>query len=89
MAYEHKPGSGSMFRNEKKESDNHPDYKGDVMLPDGTMAWLDAWVKKPEGKKPFLSVSIKPKQTQSSQPARSEKKAPPPSDFDDGEDLPF
>lgn len=89
MAYEHKPGSGSMFKNEKKESDNHPDYKGDVMLPDGTMAWLDAWVKKPEGKKPFLSVSIKPKQASASQPARQpQKQSPAPSAaFDDDIDF--
>lgn len=85
MAYEHKPGSASMFKNDRKEKDTHPDYKGDGMLPDGTLVWVDAWVKKPEGKKPFMSLSIKPKQQpgQASQPAQ----APAAADFDD--DGPF
>ena len=87
MAYEHKPGSGSMFKNDKKESDNHPDYKGDGMAPDGTMVWLDAWIKRPEGKKPFLSVSMKPKDA-ARQPAPARPAAPKPApDFED--DIPF
>jgi hypothetical protein len=89
MAYEPKPGQGSMFKNEKKESDNHPDYKGDIMLPDGTMAWLDAWVKKPEGKKPFMSVSLKVKQPRNDEQqkpaARQQQK--PVDDFEDS--IPF
>lgn len=85
MAYEHKPGSASMFKNDRKEKDTHPDYKGDGMLPDGTLVWVDAWVKKPDGKKPFMSISIKPKQQsgQALQPAH----APAAADFDD--DAPF
>ena len=87
MAYEHKPGSGSMFKNDRKESDNHPDYKGDGMTPDGTMVWLDAWVKKPEGKKPFLSVSMKPKEARQSAPAQVAASAPAP--LDNFDDIPF
>lgn len=83
MAYEHKPGSGSMFKNDKKTSDSHPDYKGDGMAPDGTMVWLDAWIKKPEGKKPFLSVSIKPKQSAPQQAQPQQKPAIRATDFDD------
>lgn len=75
MAYEHKPGSGSMFKNDKKTSDSHPDYKGDGMAPDGTMVWLDAWIKKPEGKKSFLSVSMKPKEAKQPAPAPQQKPA--------------
>lgn len=87
MAYEHKPGSGSMFKNDKKESDNHPDFKGDGMAPDGTMVWLDAWIKKPEGKKPFLSVSIKPKQSapQQAQPQQKPASPSPATDYDNDE----
>jgi len=86
MAYEHKPGSASMFKNDRKEKDTHPDYKGDGMLPDGTLVWVDAWVKKPEGKKPFLSVSIKPKQAAGvAAPASAPAQA---ATFDDG-DCPF
>ncbi len=29
MAYIPKPGSFTLFKNQKKETDNHPDYRGD------------------------------------------------------------
>ena len=60
MAYEKKPGSGSLFKNDKKEKDAHPDYRGDAVLPDGTEVWLSAWIK--QGKKgKFMSLSLQPK----------------------------
>jgi hypothetical protein len=34
MAYTMKPGQGSLFKNDRKESNNHPDYKGSVVGPD-------------------------------------------------------
>ena len=35
MAYEHREGQGSLFKNGKKEKESHPDYRGDAMtLPD-------------------------------------------------------
>lgn len=45
MAYEMRAGSGSLFKNDKKEKDKQPDLKGKVMLPDGTVHWLSAWTK--------------------------------------------
>jgi len=62
MAYEKKPGQFSLFRNEKKENENQPDYKGDGMDNNGEECWISAWVKKPEGKKPFFSIVIQPKE---------------------------
>jgi hypothetical protein len=41
MAYEMKPGEGSVFRNEKKVEDWHPEFRGRVMLPDGVVHWVD------------------------------------------------
>jgi uncharacterized protein (DUF736 family) len=32
MAFEQKANSGAMFRNEKKNSPNHPDMRGDIHL---------------------------------------------------------
>lgn len=60
--YVQKPGQGSIFKNDKKESDNHPDYKGSLTTPDGVECWVSMWVKRPEGKQPFFSVSVQPKQ---------------------------
>jgi hypothetical protein len=61
MAYEPKPGSFSLFKNDRKEKDTHPDYTGNGVLPDGTAAWINAWLKEANGKK-FFSIQIKPKE---------------------------
>ena len=63
MAYEQKPGQGSLFKNDKKTEDKHPDYKGSLMTPDGVECWVSAWVKRPEGRDPFMSMSIQVKET--------------------------
>ena len=62
----YKPGTGVLFRNDKKETERHPDYTGSVILPDGTEHWLSAWIK--EGKKgKYMSLSIgETKQAQTS-----------------------
>ena len=56
MAYIPKEGSGSLFKNDRKETANHPDWTGSIMV-NGKEHWLSGWVK--EGKKgKFFSVSI-------------------------------
>jgi hypothetical protein len=58
MAYEMRPGSGSLFRNEKKTTDKHPNLKGKVMLPNGEVRWLSAWSKKTASGDTWLSLSV-------------------------------
>jgi hypothetical protein len=41
MGWEHKPNFGSAFINKEKKEDWHAAYRGDVMLPDGTVHYLD------------------------------------------------
>lgn len=62
MAYEQKPGQGSIFKNDKKTEDKHPDYRGSLTTPAGEECWVSVWVKRPEGKAPFFSLSIQPKE---------------------------
>ena len=62
MAYEHNNGSGTLFRNQKKETEKHPDYKGEGKLPDGTPVWISGWVKESSGGTKFLSLSIQEKE---------------------------
>ena len=44
---EKKDNSGVLFKNDKKESGNQPDYKGNITV-NGVEYWLSAWIK--EGK---------------------------------------
>jgi hypothetical protein len=58
MAYTAKPGSGSLFKNDRKEEDRHPDYNGKILLPDGTEHYLNAWIKTSAKGSKYMSLSI-------------------------------
>lgn len=62
---------GVLFKNDRKEQDNHPDYKGSINVG-GQEFWLSAWIREGERGK-FMSLSVKPKE-QRQEPARR----PPP-----------
>jgi len=56
MAYIPKEGSGSLFKNDRKETSTHPDYTGTIMV-NNKIHYLSGWVK--EGAKgKFFSISI-------------------------------
>ena len=61
MAYQHKPGQGSLFPNDRKQSDNHPDYTGKILahrdIKAGEELRLAAWSKQ-GGKGYFYSLSL-------------------------------
>jgi len=57
MAYEHKENSGSLFRNDGKKTDNHPDYTGKLNIA-GQMWDVSGWIKDSNGKK-WLSLSAR------------------------------
>jgi hypothetical protein len=58
MAYEMRAGSGSLFKNDNKTSERHPDYKGKVMLPNGEVRWLSGWKRQTTAGDGWLSLSI-------------------------------
>lgn len=60
MAYELRDGNGSLFKNDKGDNENRPDYRGDLKI-DGTVYELSAWIKQGKNGK-FMSLSVKPKQ---------------------------
>jgi hypothetical protein len=63
MAYTPKAGSLSLFKNDRKEKDSHPDYKGDGLDLNGNAVWVSAWIKEGKSGK-FLSLSLQPKEQQ-------------------------
>lgn len=77
---------GAIFKNEDKQQDNHPDYKGSLNV-NGVDLWVSGWLKTSEktGKK-FMSLSVKPKDAA---PVKQASK-PKSSGFDDmNDDIPF
>lgn len=76
---------GVLFKNDRKETDKHPDYKGRIDVG-GTEYWLDARIKtsSKDGKK-FMSLSVKPKEQKQAEAAPPAQQARP--DFND--EIPF
>lgn len=62
MAYDN-TNRGALFKNDKKESDNHPDYTGSIDV-NGQDFWLSAWLKTSESGRKYMSLSVKPKEAQ-------------------------
>ena len=65
---------GSIWKNEKKETEKHPDFTGSLNV-DGVEYWVSAWKRKPDAKEnaPALSFSIKRKEArQASKPVETE-----------------
>lgn len=75
---------GVLFKNYRKESEKHPDYKGNINVG-GVEFWLSAWIK--EGAKgKFMSLSVSEKeQRQEAAPSRQHR---PPADYFE-DDVPF
>jgi hypothetical protein len=82
MAFEQRDNSGSVWVNDRKTADNHPDRTGSAKI-NGEDFWVHGWLKKTKDGKPYLSLAFKKK---SEQPAASEKKSPA-EDLDDR--IPF
>lgn len=60
MAFVHKPGSFSLFKNDKGENASRPDYRGEGKDLAGNEIEVACWLKD-GGKGKFMSCSIKMK----------------------------
>lgn len=80
MAFEQRDNSGVVFKNDRKEKDNHPDYTGNAMI-DGREYWISAWLK--DGQKgKFFSFAFKPKEDKPQQQSLGSKGRSAPSRHD-------
>lgn len=66
MAFEKRDLTGSLFKNDKKISDNSPQYTGTITI-DGVDYWQSAWVKESKNGLKFFSQSFKKKDAPTNQ----------------------
>jgi len=52
---------GALFKNDDKETDNHPDYKGTIQV-NGADYWISAWLKTSAKGVKYMSLSVTPKE---------------------------
>jgi uncharacterized protein (DUF736 family) len=52
---------GVLFKNDRKEKDTHPDYKGSAEVG-GVEYWLSSWIKVGKGGAKFMSLSFTAKE---------------------------
>jgi uncharacterized protein (DUF736 family) len=71
--------TGALFKNDKKQSDRHPDYNGSCEV-NGVEMWMSSWIKTSKAGKKFMSFSFNPKDQPSA--------AQPTADTDD-DNMPF
>lgn len=65
MAYEKRDMTGTIFKNDKREKDTHPNATGSCVI-DGVEYWVSAWTK--DGAKgKFQSLSFKRKDERASE----------------------
>jgi hypothetical protein len=61
--YTHSNNRGSLFKNNRKTSETHPDYAGEINI-NGELYFIDAWLKSGEQAGKWLALSIKRKDKQ-------------------------
>lgn len=96
--FEQRDNSGSLFVNDRKQTDNHPDRSGKAMI-DGKMYWVNGWIKKSDNGQ-WLSLAFKlmeehgqenqaRRQPQQNKPTNKAKQTAPPQDDGDPDNVPF
>ena len=57
--YEHKENKGSLFKNNTKQTDSHPDYKGSCNI-NGVSMWVSAWETTSKSGMKYINLSFSP-----------------------------
>jgi hypothetical protein len=87
MAFEQKPNTGALFKNDDRtEENNQPYYRGSFNV-DGREFWLSAWLQTSQAGKRYMALALKPKNTDTAQSKKPAGGGARPQDFDD--QIPF
>ena len=70
----------TLFPNDKREKDTHPNTKGTINV-DGVEYWLSGWTKETKDGVKFISGTVQPKEDKPSKPNKGSTAT--------DEDLPF
>ena len=70
---ETKKGTGALFRNNRKTSEKHPDWSGNIVTPNGEEFTLSVWMRTSSKGTEYMSVAVaepykKPESTNGSKP---------------------
>jgi len=88
MAYQTKPGQGAIFKNEKRDSDKSPHYRGNIVTPSGEELEIALWLTEAKSGAKYFSAAVKEPRRQDAAPAQAAPQSDPRRDeSDDG--LPF
>jgi len=81
---------GVLFKNDRKEKDTHPDYKGSYTDGNGAEFWLSAWIKKDKNGNSFMSLSTTSKDEVHNKGVQQARKAMAPQPQEPfADDIPF
>lgn len=82
---------GVLFRNDRKENDKHPDYKGSCEV-NGQEMWLSAWIQTSKAGAKYMSLQFEPKDVPRADSGQQQAAAPAPAATQSGladDDIPF
>ena len=74
--------SGALFKNDRKEAETHPDYKGSCEI-NGVQYWVNSWLNTSDKGVKYLSLKFKAKD----EAPKQERQQAPADDFSDA--IPF
>lgn len=68
-------GKGTIFKNDRKEKDSHPDWRGTAMIG-GALVEIALW-ERDKGRGTFYSVAISPARDRQAAAPQAAREAPP------------
>lgn len=60
MAYETKPNTGALFKNDRREKDSHPNAKGSALI-EGVEYWVSSWTNEDRNGNKYQSLKFERK----------------------------